>query len=287
VFLGTRKVSPRGNIERARLGVLALLPLVLWSCRDRTGPVSIAGTSGYAAFNSGATAYAPQPAGAVANKVVVLAQAFAANAAGTRLAVLSTPPVATPASGVLVLVQVLTQNTATLAALRDNLGNVYRQVGSLQTYAGTTAGTALYVGAAARGGAAQSWSLVKAAGHEADEATLYVVVLGGAHGIGAWSFSNVVPYGSRLPITTAADGSVVVSFWGPADFSGSATNPDNVYTPPPGWALGGSNPNAFNQNCGAFAWLPVAKAGTLVNPEWSSRKSVQGDGSMWLVEVRR
>ncbi len=273
--------------RRARLGALALLPLVLWSCRDRTGPASIAGTSGYAAFSSGATAYAPLPAGAVASKVVVLAQAFAANAAGTRLAVLSTPPVATPESGVLVLVQVLTQNTATLAALRDNQGNVYRPVGSLQTYAGTTAGTALYVCAAARGGAAQSWSLVKAAGHEADEATLYVVVLGGARGIGAWSFSNVVPYGSRLPITTTADGSVVVSFWGPADYSGSATNPNNVYTPPPGWALGGSNPNGFNQNSGAFAWLPVAKAGTLVNPEWSSRKSVQGDGSMWLVEVRR
>lgn len=268
--------------------MLILAPALLWGCKDRQGRSTIAGAGGYATQISEATSYAtPQADSVLHHRVWVAAQALAANSAGTPVATLSTPAVQTPADGALVLVQVLLQNTRTLAALNDNKGNLYRPLDRMHTYAGVDAGSALFVCPQARGGEGHVWGLRKAPGHEADEATIYVVALHGPAQIGAWSFSNTAPYSSARPITTTADHSIVVSFWGPADYSGSAQNPDNVYTPPAGWAMGGQNPNGFNQNSGAFAWMPVPRAGTVVDPQWRSRKSVKGNGSMWLVEVRR
>ncbi|MCE1162938.1 MAG: hypothetical protein LWW80_08355, partial [Thiomonas sp.] len=193
----------------------------------------------------------------------------------------------TPARGALVLVQVLTQSPATLQAVQDNRGNAYSRIGSMQTYSDQKAGTALFVGRDVQGGAGQTWSLVKAPGHGADEASLYVVVVSGASDVGAWGFSNTTPYGLRTPLETTAAGSLVVSFWGPADYSGSARDPYNPYFAPSGWTLGGQNDNGYDQCSGAYAWVRVAAAHTVLDPQWSSKKSVKANGSMWLIEVRR
>ena len=272
------------SITTLRRCAMVLGAAVLGACGQRDPAASIAGAAGVPGYLAGATAYTLPPQ---ADDVAVAAHAYAANAAGTVLPVLSTPPVATPARGALVLVQVLTQSPATLQSVQDNLGNVYRPVGSMQTYSQQHAGTALYASVDAKGGAGQSWSLVKAAGHTADEASLYVVVLHGAHAIGAWAFSNTAPYGLRTPLTTTTAGSIVVSFWGPADYSGSARDPLNPYAPPAGWTLGGQNDNGYNQCSGAYAWTRVPAAGTVLDPQWRAKKSVEADGSMWLVEARR
>lgn len=191
--------------------------LLLSACGKPPESPSIAGTSGVPDYLAGATAYTPAAASAQRQTVAVAAHAFAANSAGTDLPILSTPPVNTPPQGALVLVQVLTQSPATLQAIRDNKGNSYRPIHPGQTYSDQKAGTALFVSQDAQGGAGQVWSLVKAPGHEADEASLYVVVVAGARHIGAWGFSNTTPYGLRTPLETTADDSIVVSFWGPAD----------------------------------------------------------------------
>lgn len=274
----------------SRRSTIAVAAILLAACGNRTDSTSTAGAAGVPASISGATTYTPAPQSAPApgptRQVEVAAHAFAANSSGTDMPVLTTPPVATPARGTLVLVQALTQRAATLQAIRDNMGNTYRQIGPSQTYADGKAGSALFACSDTRGGAGQTWSLVKAAGHAADEASIYVVALTASGGIGAWSYSNTVPYGTRTPLTAATAGSIVVSFWGPSDYSGSARDPLNAYHAPPGWTPGGQNDNAFNQNSGAYAWIPVSEAGTVLDPQWSSRKSVKANGSMWLVEVR-
>ncbi|MFZ5578442.1 MAG: hypothetical protein ACOY4Y_10155 [Pseudomonadota bacterium] len=273
-----------------RRGLIALSALVLTACGNRSAsPSSIAGAAGAPGYLAGATAYT-LPAKASSAKpqaVVVIAHAYAANSAGTDLPVLSTPPVAIPAHGALVLVQVLTQSPATLQSVQDNQGNVYSPIGSMQTYSDQKAGTALFVGRDVRGGAGQTWSLVKAPGHASDEASLYVVVLSGASDIGAWGFSNSSPYGLSTPLQTTAAGSIVVSFWGPADYSSSARDPYNPYFAPAGWTLGGQNDNGYDQCSGAYAWVRTTAAHAVLDSEWSSKKSVKANGSMWLVEVRR
>ena len=266
---------------------VALVTLTLAACGNRSTTPSIAGAAGVPGYLAAATAYTPAPASSPEHPLAVAAHAYAANSAGTDLPVLTTPPVATPARGALVLVQVLTQSPATLQAVQDNRGNVYSRIGSMQTYSDQKAGTALFVGRDVRGGAGQTWSLVKAPGHGADEASLYVVVVSGASNIGAWGFSNTTPYGLRTPLETTAADSLVVSFWGPADYSSSARDPYNTYFAPSGWTLGGQNDNGYNQCSGAFGWVRVPSAGTVLDPQWSSKKSVKGNGSMWLVEVIR
>ena len=261
--------------------------LLLTACGKRTESQSIAGASGVPDYLAGATAYTPAASTSEHQSIAVAAHAFAANSAGTDLPVLSTPPVNTPAQGALVLVQVLTQSPATLQSLRDNKGNTFQPINPGQTYSDQKAGTALFVSENARGGAGQSWSLVKAPGHGADEASLYVVVVAGARQIGAWGFSNTTPYGLRTPLETTADDSIVVSFWGPADYSSSARDPYNPYFAPAGWTLGGQNDNGYNQCSGAYAWIRVPSAHTVLDPQWSSKKSVKANGSMWLVEVTR
>lgn len=272
-----------------RYGAATLALLGLAACGSRSGSTSNAGTTGVPDYLAAATAYTPgnqvTASAAKARSVAVAAHAYAANSAGTDLPVLTTPPVTTPLSA-LALVQALTQSPATLQAIRDSRGNVYHPVGTGQTYSDQAAGTFLFVSAQAKGGAGQTWSLVKSPGHAADEASLYVVVLSGASSIGAWGFSNTTPYGLRSPLTTTAANSVVVSFWGPADYSGSARDPLNPYFAPAGWTLGGQNDNGYNQCSGAYAWIRVGAAGTVLDPQWSSKKSVQANGSMWLVEAR-
>ena len=274
----------------SRRSTIAVAAILLAACGNRTGSTSNAGAAGVPALISGATTYtlAPQPAPAPTptRQVKVAAHAFAANSSGADMPVLTTPPVATPARGTLVLVQALTQRAATLQTIRDNMGNTYQQIGPSQTYADGKAGSVLFACSDARGGAGQAWSLVKADGHAADEASIYVVALTASSGVGAWSYSNTVPYGARTPMTAATAGSIVVSFWGPSDYSGSARDPLNAYYAPPGWTLGGQNDNAFNQNSGAYAWIPVSEANTVLDPQWSSKKSVKANGSMWLVEAR-
>ncbi|WP_218919036.1 hypothetical protein [Thiomonas intermedia] len=266
---------------------VALMTITLAACGNRSATPSIAGAAGVPGYLAAATAYTQAPASSSARPAAVVAQAYAANSAGTELPVLTTPPVTIPAQGALALVQVLAQSPATLQAVQDNQGNVYSRLGPMQTYSDQKAGTALFVGRDVKGGPGQTWSLVKAQGHGADEASLYVVVLSGASGIGAWGFSNTTPYGLRTPLETTAAGSIVVSFWGPADYSSSARDPYNPYFAPSGWTLGGQNDNGYNQCSGAYAWVRVAAARTVLDPQWSSKKSVKANGSMWLVEVRR
>ncbi len=211
----------------------------------------------------------------------VAAATFAANSSGVQKPVLTTPAVNTPSSGNVILVQVLTQNTGTLAGLSDNMGNTYTLVGQ-GTYAGA-AGTYLYVCQPnCKGGSGQSWSLTKTSGYGDNEASIYVVVLSGASGLGQTSFSNTRSYDSAVPITTTAANSIVVSFWGPADYTGT----QNVYTPPAGWTLGGYNGNAVDQNSGGFAWSAEPAPGTQVNPAWSAKYAINDPtGSMWLAAV--
>ena len=215
--------------------------------------------------------------------VKVAQYTFKADAGGYGTSPMTTPSVTTPASGSIILVQVLTQNPGTFAGLTDNKGNTYVNIGGPQTYAGD-AGSYLYACVNAVGGANQTWSLTKPSGYGSNEASIYVVVLSGASGIGAWSYSNTRPY-SGSAITTSAANSLVVSFWGPSDYTGGT----NAYTPPAGWTKGNSNTNASNENTGADAWEVVPNAGVSVNPVWTSSQALGSSGtqgSMWLVEVK-
>jgi hypothetical protein len=145
----------------------------------------------------------------------------------------------------------------------------------------------LFECANARGGPGQTWTLTKNPnGYATNEATLFVVVLSGASQIGNWSYSNTSDYSGSTIRTTAAN-SVVVSFWGPADYTGSTSDPDNSYAPPTGWTLGDSAVDALNQNSGADAWITVPSSGSSVNPTWSAANAINNPtSSMWLVEVK-
>jgi hypothetical protein len=199
---------------------------------------------------------------------------------------MTTPSVTTPTSGSLILVQVLTQTVGTFAGLRDNMGNTYVAVGSPQTYAGVGAESLLFKCENAKGGPDQSWSLTKNLnGYASNEASIFVTVLSGASKVGAWSYSDASAF-SGAAITTTAANSIVVSFWGPADFTGSQSSPNNKYIQPAGWTGGDFANNALNANGGADAWLSVPSSGTSVNATWTAQNpDLQPTGSMWLVEV--
>ena len=213
--------------------------------------------------------------------VAVVAHTIEVNTYGSGTSPMTTPAITTPASGSLILVQVLTGHEPTFAGLSDDKGNHYIEIGGPQTYAGG-AGSYLFACANAAGGAGHTWTLTKASGYGSDEATIYVVVLAGASGVGSWSYSGTSAY-SGTPIATTAANSMVVSFWGPADYTGAV----NTYTPPAGWTKGDSNIHSANENTGADAWKTVAKSGTTVNATWTAATAITDPtGSMWLVEAR-
>ena len=200
---------------------------------------------------------------------------------------MTTPAVNTPASGSIILVQVLTQNTGTLSGLTDNMGNTYTRIGGAQTYAGVGAGSYLYACINCKGGAGQTWSLIKTPTYETNEATLFVVVLSGASSLGSVTYSNTKANDSASPLTTTGPNSLVVSFCGPADFTGSQADPTNDYYAPGGWTRLDIGNNSLNSNSGADAWQTVPNAGTTVNPMWSAQTAINNPtSSMWLVEVK-
>jgi hypothetical protein len=207
---------------------------------------------------------------------------YASNPSGNGTSPMTTSAVdTTSATPVTILVQMLTQTTGAFAGLSDNKGNTYVRIGSAQNYAGT-AETLLYKCENATVGTGHTFSLTKPSGWEKDEATIFVVgVNGGIGSVGVWSFLNTSTF-SGTAITTTAANSVVVSFWGPADWSGGTVN----YTPPSGWTKLDQVPDASNSNSGADAYKVVAASGTSVNTTWTSTQSVQSGSSMWLIEVK-
>lgn len=281
------------DTQRFRLLTLAFLSFLcvaaLTACGGGTASATTASSSATTASGGGGpanTASAPTttPTGSTssnAGPVTVVAHTLAVNAAGSGTSPMTTPAVTTPASGSLILVQVLTQGPGTLSGLSDNKGNHYVQIGQSQTYAGS-AGSYLFACENAIGGTGQTWSLTKSSGYADNEASIYVVVLAGASTVGNWSYANTSA-NSGAPMTTTAANSIVVSFWGPSDYTGAV----NTYTPPAGWTKGDSNRNSSNENTGADAWMTVPTNGTRINPTWSAATPITDPrSSMWLVEAK-
>jgi len=214
----------------------------------------------------------------------VVAHTIRADPAPSGTSPMTTPAINTPSSGSLILVQVLTQNSGTFRGLEDNKGNTYVAVGGAQTYVGG-AGSLLFKCENATGGTGHTFSLNKTPGYETNEATLYAVVISGVPASGAvgnWSYQSSSAYSGTAISTTAAN-SLVVSFWGPADYTGSMNN----YVAPSGWTRLDQTVNSANTNTGANAFTVVPASGTSVNATWSSNLALNGEGSsMWLVEVK-
>ncbi|WP_245800357.1 hypothetical protein [Thiomonas intermedia] len=252
------------------------------SSAPSTSSATNGGSSG-STTGSGGTSSPSNPVGAV----TIAAHTLKVDVSGIGKSPMTTPAVSTPASGSIILVQVLTQNTGTFSGLTDNKGNTYTRIGNAQTYAGVGAGSYLYACVNAKGGTGQTWSLIKTPSYEDNEATLFVTVLSGASGLGAWTYSDTHANDSAKPLTTTGPNSLVISFWGPADFTGSSSDPTNVYTPPSGWTRLDMGNNSLNSNSGADAWQTVPVAGTSVNPMWSAEDAIDNPtSSMWLVEVK-
>jgi len=229
------------------------------------------------------TSPTPTPVSAL----TIAAHTIKVDVSGYGTSPMTTPPVNTPASGSIILVQVLTQNTGTFSSLTDNMGNTYTRIGGAQTYAGVGAGSYLYACVNAKGGSGQTWSLNKAPTYQDNEATLFVVVVSGASALGQVTYSNTQANNSASPLVTTGPNSLVVSFWGPADFTGSQSAPTNDYYAPSGWTRLDIGNNSLNSNSGADAWQTVPAAGTTVNPMWSAQTAINNPtSSMWLVEVK-
>ena len=216
----------------------------------------------------------------------VIAHTIKADASGFGSSPMTTPAIDTPASGSMILVQILTQDTTTFAGLMDNMGNRYVEVGnrSYGTARGNAAaGSLLYKCENAVGGTGHTWSLAKRDGKSTYESTMSVVVLTGASSVGAWDYSNNSKYGDTESITTTTANSMVVSFWGPEDYVAP-----NTYTKPSGWTMGDSFPDAEKNNSAADAWKFVAASGTRVSGRWSVHHDWQiwSGASTWLVEVK-
>lgn len=232
---------------------------------------------------SASTPSAPAP---TVGTAAIAAHTIKFDVSGIGKSPMTTPAVDTPTSGSIILVQVLTQNGGTFSSLTDNKGNTYTRIGNAQTYAGVGAGSYLYACVNAKGGQGQTWSLIKTPSYEDNEATLFVVV-SGASAIGSWTYSNTRANDSANPLTTTGPNSLVVSFWGPADFTGSSSDPTNDYIAPAGWTRLDIGNNSLNSNSGADAWQTVPAAGTTVNPMWSAVDAINNPtSSMWLVEVK-
>lgn len=235
---------------------------------------------------SASTPSTPTPTPTVGT-VAIAAHTIKFDVSGIGKSPMTTPAVDTPTSGSIILVQVLTQNGGTFSSLTDNKGNTYTRIGGAQTYAGVGAGSYLYACVNAKGGQGQTWSLIKTPSYEDNEATLFVVVVSGASAIGSWTYSNTHANDSANPLTTTGPNSLVVSFWGPADFTGSSSDPTNDYIAPAGWTRLDIGNNSLNSNSGADAWQTVRTAGTAVNPMWSAVDAINNPtSSMWLVEVK-
>ena len=247
--------------------------------------VASTGTGDQSALTSTPTP-TPSPAPTVGTAATA-AHTIKFDVSGIGKSPMTTPAVDTPTSGSIILVQVLTQNGGTFSSLTDNKGNTYTRIGGAQTYAGVGAGSYLYACVNAKGGQGQTWSLIKTPSYEDNEATLFVVVVSGASAIGSWTYSNTHSNDSANPLTTTGPNSLVVSFWGPADFTGSSSDPTNDYYAPAGWTRLDIGNNSLNSNSGADAWKVIPAAGTSVNPLWSAQTAIDNPtSSMWLVEVK-
>ena len=267
--------------RRSKLFCVLVSVLFLAGCGGGSGSAS---SSSPAPSNAGISATpTPVPSSALA----IVSHTLKVDVAGAGTSPMTTPAVTTPTSGSIILVQVLTQNTGTLSSLTDNKGNTYTRIGSAQTYAGVGASSYLYTCVNAKGGAGQTWSLNKTPTYEDNEATLFVVVLSGASALGEVTYSNTQSNNSAYPLVTTGPNSLVVSFWGPADFTGSQSAPTNDYYAPAGWTRLDIGNNSLNSNSGADAWQTVPTAGTTVNPMWSAQTAINNPtSSMWLVEIK-
>jgi hypothetical protein len=208
-----------------------------------------------------------------------------ADTAGSGTSPMVTPAVTTPVSGSLILVQVLTQSTNTFRGLSDNKGNKYISIRGAQAYArNNVAGSYLYAAENAVGGAGHTWSLTKTTGLEDNEASMFVIVFPpnpAPRAVGATSYSNTGRRGGTA-ITTTAPNSDVVSFFGPADYSGSV----NDYTPPSGWIRLDQVPYSNDHNSGASAVIVVPANGTTIDPTWRADHWFESGASFWLVEIK-
>ena len=217
----------------------------------------------------------------------VAAHTIKADANGSGTSPMTTPAVTTPATGLTILVQILAAPASVYSGLTDNMHNTYVQVGSSQAYAnegsGFIAGSLLFKCENAVGGPSHTWSLIKTSGNSYAEATMFVVVVTGASSVGVPSYTNNSKYGETASITTTAANSMVMSFWGPADYVSS-----NTYTPPAGWTKGDAFEHASNNTSGADAWKSVATSGTSVSSTWTASDSSRllPSASLWLVEVK-
>jgi len=220
--------------------------------------------------------------GGTSGSLAVGAHTIKSDASGAGTSPMTTPAVTTT-SGSLILVQVLTQNSGTFAGLTDNKGNTYVNVGGVRTYVGGGAGSYLFKAENVVGGAGHTWSLVKAAGYQSNEATIFVVEITGApssNAIDSWTYLNSSSYGSAPVATTAANG-LLVSFWGPADYNGS----NNTYTPPAGWTKLNAIENPVNHNSGASAWRTAPTANSY-DCTWSATLNISANSSAWLVAIK-
>jgi uncharacterized repeat protein (TIGR02543 family) len=221
--------------------------------------------------------------GGTSGSLAIGAHTFKADASGSGTSPMTTPAVTTRASGSLILVQVLTQNTGTFAGLTDNKGNTYVNVGGARTYVGGGAGSYLFKAENAVGGAGHTWSLIKTAGYQSNEATIFVVEITGApasNAIDGWTYLGSSSYGSAPVATTAANG-LLVSFWGPADYNGS----NNTYTPPAGWTKLNAIENPVSHNSGASAWRSTPTANSY-DCTWNAALNISANSSAWLVAVK-
>lgn len=276
-------ISP-SSPRRSRLFGVLVSVFFIAGCGGGSGAAS---SNAPAASNTGIS-LAPQTATPTpTSTLAITAHTLKVDVSGDGTSPMTTPPVNTLASGSIILVQVLTQNTGTFSSLTDNMGNAYTPIGGAQTYAGVGAGSYLYACVNAKGGSGQTWSLNKTPTYENNEATLFVVVLSGASALGQVTYSDAQSNNSANPLVTTGPNSIVVSFWGPADFTGSQSAPTNDYYAPAGWTRLDIGNNSLNSNSGADAWQTVPTAGTTVNPMWSAQTAINNPtSSMWLVEVR-
>lgn len=201
-----------------------------------------------------------------------------------------TSPMVTPAidttGATHILAQLLTQGLGTYGSITDSYGNTWTQVGSTHGYAGINAGSYLFECADPVVGPGHTFQLNKQPAYADNEASLWIVALGNTAGRGAYSYDGANT--NTGSVTTTGPNSLVVQFWGPADYSGGG----NIFTQPPGWteldpvdySSGYSFAATGNMNTGSNAYVDAPTQGAITGT-WSASLTVQSTQSMWTVEM--
>jgi len=219
------------------------------------------------------------PAASVGPLLTVHAHAMIHDIAGQGTSPMTTPPISTQPTGS-TFVAFVGSTPDEFSSFSDSKGNRYRQVGTVQSYAGGQGELRLLACNDCAGGSGHTFSLNKSAAWAGGEAVIFAVEVTGAPLVDdhAQSDAQSSPLSAGNVATTQAGDVLIVCALG-----ASYSLPDH-YTPSPGFVLLDEQTNGSSSLAGGIAWRTADAPGSYGG---ALKSSLSPSGAVFLVALGR